>query len=46
MSYELDPDNKLSPEAKEFLKVILDDTPGLRAVELGDAPPATVPETE
>jgi len=30
----------------EILKIILDDTTGLRSVDLGDAPPATVPEAE
>ncbi len=46
MSYQPDPDNQLSPEAIEILKIIRDDTTGLRSVELGDVPPATVPEAE
>ena len=46
MSYRSDRDNELSPEAAEILKIILDDTQGLRSVDLGDVPPATVPEAE
>jgi len=46
MSDQSDPDNELSPEAKEILKIILDDTIGLRSVELDSVPPATVPEAE
>ena len=46
MSYQSDPDNELSPAAAEILKIILDDTRGLRSVDLGDVPPATVPEAE
>jgi len=41
-----DSDNELSPQAREFLKIIQDDMPALRAVDLGDAPPATMPEAE
>jgi hypothetical protein len=46
MSDRSDPDNKLSPEAEEILKIILEDTAVLRSVELGSVPPATVPEVE
>ena len=46
MSYQSDPDNELSPEAREILKIILDDTIGLRSVDLGSVAPATVPEAE
>jgi len=46
MSYQPDSDDDLSPEALEILKIILDDTRGLRAVDLADAPPATIPEAD
>jgi hypothetical protein len=46
MPYQSDRDNELSPEATEILKMILEDTRGLRSVDLGDVPPATVPEAE
>jgi len=46
MPYQSDPDDDLSPEALEILKIILDATKGLRAVDLGDTPPATIPEAE
>ena len=46
MPYQSDPDNELTPEAAEVLKIILEDTSGLRCVDLGDAPPATVFEAE
>ena len=46
MPYQSDPDNELGPEASEILKLILEETEGLRQVELGDAPPAIVFEVE
>jgi hypothetical protein len=46
MSYQSNPSNELSPEALEILKIILEDTMELRSVDLGDVPPATVPEAE
>lgn len=46
MSDQSDPNNELSPEALEVLKIILDDTTELRSVDLGDVPPATVLEAE
>jgi hypothetical protein len=46
MPDQSDSDNELSPQAREFLKIIQDDMPMLRAVDLGDVPPATVPEAE
>jgi len=46
MPYQPDSDNELSPQAREILKVIQDDMPVLRAVDLGDVLPATVPEAE
>ena len=41
MSDQSDPDNELSPEAREILKIILDDTIGLRSVDLGSVAPAS-----
>ena len=46
MPYPSDPDDELSQGAAEILKIIVDDTHGLRSLDLGDVPPATLPEAE
>ena len=42
MSNGSGPDTELTPEAIEVLKMIHEDTLGLRELDLGDTPPATV----
>jgi hypothetical protein len=46
MPFQLKPDEEPSPETAEVLKVILEDTRGLRELDLGDSPPAIVFEAD
>ncbi len=46
MPHDIDPDNKLTPEADEVLQGIIRETGVLRDADLGDNPPAPVFEAE
>jgi hypothetical protein len=46
MPFQLKPDEHLSPEATKILEVILEETRGLRELDLADTPPAAVFEAK
>ena len=45
-SNQPDSNDKLTPQGEEILRGILEDTKGLRGVDLADVPPAPIFEAE